>query len=185
MAADWTAIEDALFTWVQSASGLAAAKVLWSAQATDVNRPTGQHVEIRIGTDTPLGAAPYVSHEYDEDADAGEEITISVNEVRELVFVVQVFGGATTTSSSSRSVATLIQNALGLPSVRTLLETAGLSPFDRGKIEHVPELLDADFEPRAILEVRFYVADGISEVTGYIDSVEIEDTSAGEFFTVE
>ncbi len=183
-AADWTAIENALYTWVQTASGLAAAQVIWAAQGDDLNRPAGQFVTLKMGNDRPLGAAPALSHTYDAGAANGQQIILKVDEVRELVVSVQVYGGPATTGTSARAIATKIQNALGLPTRRAALATAGLSPFDRGQILNVPEVLDADFEARAVFDVRFYVGDGAEERTTYVQSVEIEDTGTSSIFTV-
>jgi hypothetical protein len=181
--ADWSALENAIRTWVKTGSGLSDTLVIWANQ--DGPRPTSQHATILIGADTPVGAAPAVTHAYDEDADTGEEITITAREVSELAVTVQILGGAATTSSNARALAKKTQVALGLPTVRAALKAAGLSCFDRGKVESVPEVLDADYEARAVLDVRFYIADDASEVIGYIATVEIEDLDTGTIYTVE
>jgi hypothetical protein len=181
--ADWSAIENALFAWVQTASGLASSGILWAEQSTDVNRPTGQHVSIKIGTDTPLGSAPEKRHTF-VGSPVEQEVEIQVIEFRELIVSIQAFGGLTTTGTSARALAAKIQTSLGLPSVRAALDVAGLSCFDRGKIEHVSEVLDADYEARALFDARFYLADDVTERVTYVQHVEVEDTVTGKKFTV-
>jgi hypothetical protein len=183
MSADWTALEDALFAWVKGASGFSEEQILWLDQ--DGPRPAGQHIGLRLGADAPLGSAPELTHDYDAGRPAGAEIVCTVKEVRELSVTVQVFGGATTTSNAPRAIAGKLQTALGLPTVREALGAAGLSVFDRGRVLSVPEVLDADFEARAVLTIRCYVADDAEESTTFIETVDCEGHSPGETFTVD
>ncbi len=67
------------------------------------------------------------------------------------------------------------QAGLSLPSIRTALGAAGLSPFDMGApLENGP-LVGTKWEARALLEVRFYVTRTVSEFLGYIETCEPED----------
>jgi hypothetical protein len=188
MPADWTVIENAIFDWVHLGSGLAADLVVWAAQTDDSNRPPGQHVQIQIGPDVALGGAPHVRHKYLAGQALGQEIALTLDVVREIAVSVQVFGGKTTeptTGASARGLAGKIQKAISLPTRRQALNDAGLAPFDVGTIEHVPEVLDADFEARAVFTVRMLVADDAEERVGYIATVEITDLGTGAVYTVD
>lgn len=183
MPADWVAVERAIYTWVKDASGLVADCVIWSHQ--NGKRPKGQHVQITFGADTPVGSVPENRTSYDAGADAGEEITIAVVEVRAITIGVQVYAGAQNGNASARAIASKIQNALNLPAAHAALNAAGLAPFDRGTIQSVPEVLDTGFEPRAVFQARFYLGDGAEEKTTFIEKVVVQDTVTGDIFTVD
>lgn len=185
MAANWQAIEDAIWQWVKNASGLADSQIVWSDQVTDINKPTGQHVRIRLGDDSPTGVAPEVTHAFDSEADPGEEITISAQQITELPVSVQVFGGASTSNSSARALANTIRNKLALPGTKELFDAVDISCHDLGEVRVLSGVLDADFESRAVFESLFYVLDSVSETNTYIGTVEIEDLDREYIFTVE
>lgn len=182
MSITWSDVEDAIRAWVKSGSGLADAKVIWADQPG--NRPSAPYVTIRIGDLLAIGHDS-VTHDYDDEADAGEEITFTVRGTREFTVTVQTFTSATVNTGTAREYLSKVQTALSLPSVRSAFAAAGISAFDSGTLQNLSALRDAEFEGRAVLDVRFYVAEEVTEVTGYIATVEVTDTEADETFTVE
>lgn len=167
----WENVEDAIRTWVKNASGLSDAHVLWAEQ-TGARPPSGDFMTIRLGDIVPLGAVDELLELTDLDRPAGQEIELRAMGVREFHVSVQAFSAATVRGNTARAQLARVQNALRLPSFRDALDEVGLSPFDAGTVRNVTELVGTKFEGRAVLDVRFYVADTVSEFVGYIDDVE-------------
>jgi len=178
----WNLIEDAIRKWVRDASRLADGQVIWSDQ--DGPRPLGVFITIRLGDLLPLGAVDETATDYDPTGGPGEEIVTTVRGVREFPVSIQCFGTDTVGRDTARALLSRVQTALGLPSVREALGTVGLSPFDAGQVRNLSVILDAQFEGRALLEVRFYVVEEMTERTTYISTVEVTDESTDRTFTV-
>lgn len=170
MAANWVTIEDALRVWVKSATGYADSAVIWAEQTGA--RPSGSIITLRLGELLPIGAYDELTSNTDLLRPAGTEVELKVEGMREFAVSLQAFGASTTGNSTGRAVLAKCQAALTLPSVRTALAAAGITPFDIGAVQNISALSHTKFEGRAILEVRFYVRDSISEFTGYIETVE-------------
>ncbi len=169
----WATIEDGLRAWVKTASGLADSQVIWADQAGA--RPAGAYITLQLGPIVALGACDEVETHYDEDADAGEEIELRVNGRRSFAVSIQAFTPSVTGASTARALLSTVQTALGLPSVRTALAAAGVTPFESGPVNYVPALVGTLFEGRATLEAQFYTRETVSEYLGYIDTVETEN----------
>ncbi len=164
---DKAALQLALRAWVLSpkASNLAANKVIWSEQGNvALDEP---YLTMRLGDLTPLGACDEESHTYDEDADPEEEITLAITGRRVLPVTLQAFG------VDSDVLLSRVQTALGLPSLSEALNDAGLSAFDLGKVQNTTALFETEFEPRALLEVLFYVGESVSETTTFVETVAV------------
>jgi hypothetical protein len=182
--ANYTTIETAIYAWALARSGLASTNVLWAFQTTDTQKPTGQFVTLKLDTGSPIGSHPEHVHSYDAGADLGAEITLETLEVVRASLSVQVIGGGTNGDSSARAVASKLQRSLALDTAREAFLTAGFSILDRGTIQHLPEILDADFEARAVFDVQILLSDGVTETIGYIATVQVEDTLTEDTFSV-
>jgi hypothetical protein len=176
---DWSTIEQALVTWAAAKSGLGAGKVLWAE--SNARRPDGAFVTLRIADVTAftvLDEVEVVDHTGDLDPpDEGEEIEFRVHALREFGVNVQCYappsGKALPRGAGSpRAVLEAMSASLSLPSVQDAFEAAGCSLLDRGPIQFVPEIVGAGFEARAVMDLRFYVADTASEFTTYIERVQ-------------
>lgn len=166
-------LEDALHAWVVAGSDLAASHVIWSHQ-TGARKLDGPFATIRIGGATPIAAFDEAA-EYTDLGRTDEEIEIRVEGIRELPVTVQFFSPDVTGVDTTYELAARTQLALGLPSIRDELATAGLTVFDNGAVQNVPVLIGTAFEGRAVLEVRFYAMRTLSEFVGYIDTVNTRD----------
>jgi hypothetical protein len=176
MPADWKAIEGAILAWVKAASGLGDEAVFFAHQ-TGGKPPVvdGMFITISLGDALALGAVDAVDHSYDDEAPAGEEITLTSRGDRELSISLQCFRGKLSGNESPRAVLSRVQAALALPSRRDALAAAGVSVFDAGSVRWVPELVETAFEARALLEVRCYFVESASEKTTFIEAVEVGD----------
>lgn len=162
-----SAVEDALRAWVKTGSGFLDEFVYFANQKVD--RPAGPYITLRVGGVESLGALDAVLETFDEDADPGEEITLTVNGEREVSCSVQVFNAGTNGTGSAVTVLERVKLALGLLSVRDALNEAGISIFDAGNVQDLSSLLGSAFDGRAALEVRAYARDTVSEKTTYIE----------------
>lgn len=168
-----SALEDALRAWVMAGSGLAAGQVIFQQQTG--RRPDGAFATVRVGGSRQVGAFDEVQNLTDIGRDPGSEIELRVTGIRELPVTVQFFSAASVGDVTPTETAARTQLALSLPSVRTALAAAGLTPFDAGSINNIAALLGTKFEARAVLETRFYSIRTLSEFAGYIDTVNTRD----------
>lgn len=167
----WETVENSIRAAVRDALGLPDGSVIWADQ--DGTRPAEPFATVKLGTLVSLGQDA-TTHDFDSGRPAGEEIEITVRGVRELPVSVQVFAPSTTGNGSAFAILSKLPGRLRLASVRDPLTLAGLSPFDVGGVQNLGQLLGPAFAGRATCDVRFYVADDVSERTTYIETVEID-----------
>ncbi len=181
MGTSWSDVEDAIRQWVIAGSGLSASKVIFADQ--NGRAPSGTVITIKLGDPIPVGQ-DCIESLTDLDRDAGEEIEHRTMGVREFAVTLQAFTADTSGSGTARAWLSKIQAALRLPSISATLHGVGISAFDIGRIQVVNQVVEADFEGRAILEVRFYANESVSEFDGYISQVNVSDLDLDIDFTV-
>jgi len=179
-------IPSAIKAAIVQASGYAAGKVYWQSQ--DANQPALPCIALTLGAVSQPGQDGLVSST-DLNQPAGQEIKLQVVGFRETSLLVEVFtAGSTLTDdgSDALSVAEKIRASLLLPSIRGLLTSLGVTPFDTGQVQWLPQVVSVGFRGRAVLEVRLRVpATDVSERTGYIDKVAGKVTTSGGAITGE
>lgn len=168
-AARWCRIEDALRTWVKAASAYPDARVIWADQTG--TRPAGDIITLKISDISMVGLMDEVTENTDLSRPAGKEIEMRADGIREFTVTLQAFTSAVTCVSAGTAILGRCQTALGLSSVRSALSAAGCSPFDVGPVQNVTALNHALFEGRAMLRVRFYTRESLSDYVGYIATV--------------
>lgn len=169
---DYEAIEDALFDAVKASTQYLDANIIFDSQDGISPAPT-PYATIRIGDLIDIGQDAS-SWDFDRARPAGEEIVRTVSGMRYLMVTFAFFSpdtDADPTGRVARSAASKMQVDLGLESIRSALNQAGLGVLDKGNPQWVPKLNNTDFEGRAMVEVRFAVAQGAQDKTGYIDTV--------------
>lgn len=164
---DIAALQTALRVWVKAASGLDDNHVIWSEQASV--KLTTPFITMRLGDLVPLGAVDEKRSDYDPLGAPGAEMVLSVVGRRELAVSVQCFG------AGCLGILSAVQTKIRLDSINDPLNTAGLSPFEIGTVQNLTELQETVFEPRALVEVKFYLAETASETTTFIEKVEVEN----------
>jgi hypothetical protein len=165
---NWTAIENALQAWVATASAIPSSRVIWAHQRGA--QPTIDFIVLSFTSVDPLGIDP-LECLTDLTRPAGQEIELRAGGQRSMVLSLQAFTQSVTGASSARALLSRVQAALGLPSIVASLDAAGVSAYDTGQVQAIPEILQTTFVGRAALEVRFYGREAASEFTGYIDTV--------------
>lgn len=186
MSADWGSIENALVAWVAAQSGLTSGQALWAH--SNASRPAGTFVTLQIVDVTPVTATDEVSvvdHTSDVTPPAvGAEIELAVRARRQFGLSLQCFAPASPiavprSSSAPRAILEKLSASLALPSVRGGFESVGVTCYHRGAVQDIPALVGANFEGRAVLDLRFYAVDGLSEFTTYIGTVDAAGDPAG------
>lgn len=188
MSLTWQAVQDALFAAIVSASGLADDRILWSFQ--DVDEPaldnpiTGgnanpAYVKLSLPTIATRGQ-DWLQIDYDATRAPGQEIEQRPTGFREVPLEIQVFTSSTADGTAANFLAEQIRTGLLLPSIRDALAAVGVTPFDPGPVNFVPDVVSANFRGRATCTVRLYVpAIALSEFTTYIAEVAGTITTTG------
>lgn len=179
MSTDWAGVENVLRAWVLQGSGLAAGQVYFAHQNGKV--PAGTCIAIALGDPRVVGQDSAISIT-DLSRTAGTEIEFRTAGVREFPVMLQAFTSETAGNSTARAVLSRVQAALALPTVRDALNAAGISVFDAGMVKVLNAVDTARFEGRAVLDVRCYANESVSEFTGYIASVEEQDLDTGRTY---
>lgn len=65
------------------------------------------------------------------------------------------------------------RNALERNDVAGIFKVANIAPVDPGPVQNNPVLLETMWSQRATMDVRFLVADGTDERTGYFDHTQL------------
>lgn len=174
MSLNYDTLEAALRTWVTTASGLDNAHVLWAYRAYQGGqRPAGEpHITLMLGPSVPVGIDG-VWDSTDLTRAAGQEIKLATIAIRAVTLTLQCFGGTPAGAGSAVALLTKVREKLALPSIRTALNVAGISPFAPGAVQTVPQVQGSKLEPRAVLEVRCYVDASESEYVGFIEHVRM------------
>lgn len=171
-------LEDAISYWVRQTTGLDDAHVLFAEQTGPRPLDGQAFASIRMGGITPLAVVDPVEETYDNTQPPGQEVEQRVAGLREMAVSVQLFGSQNTKVTGDNTASTMAlaaQVGLGLPSVKANFEAVGMSLFDNGSIDNVTALKGTQFEGRSILNVRCYINQTVSEHTGYIETVNLED----------
>lgn len=180
----WSAVENALHAWLDAAMaavGVDADRILWSDQ--DAPRGEGAYLTVRRGDLVPVSNPMTQLVDHSEDVPppaAGQEFEHRTEVTMALTVSLQAFDSRMVGDTTGVALLHEAIMHLGLPTIRDALHAAGLFCFDRGGIRNVSELVGADFESRAVADVRFYLNDVRSEFTGYIASVELTPNVDGE-----
>ena len=169
MAANWQAVQDAIFAWAVAASGYPSDKVIWRDQ--DGFAPSGDYLILSIlGSDTVEG--PLAHYRTDPLKPPGQEVILTVGGTRSVMIEAQVLTSATVTATDALATAERMRTRTSLPSVRDILLSAGISPFDMGTVQQVNQVRAANFVGRAVYAYRAYLADLVEERGTYIQAVQ-------------
>ncbi len=175
-AVSWTAIEDALRAWVLSASGLDDGRVIWSQQGGP--RPDTPFVTLQIFTMKNVGQ-DWVNV---EDADEGE-VEMKARGAREATLVMQCFATDAVGAAAAAMLLNQIITAARLPSNVDALNAAGVGLARFEPVQTISGVVGStDWEPRATVSVRFFLAVEVSEPGTYIRSVQLSNIDDEEFW---
>jgi hypothetical protein len=169
MSASWLFVMDTLQRAVAQGSNLAANQVVWKWQNAGA-RPQ-DYIVISVGALQTMGQ-DWVETNTDLARPNGQEVQALVRGVREMPFEIEAFTTATADPNAAIFLAEQVRTSLLLPSIRSMLDLAEVSPFDPGPVQYVPEVVAVRFRGRATCTVRCYVpAPVVVEYVGYIAHV--------------
>lgn len=192
MAADWVGVENALQALVKAATGFDNRHCYWADP--NVSRPQdGPFATLELVDRQAVGLVPETEQIDHGDGAPGQEVELSAKQTIDCGLRVQVFAppargtkpGTPRGAASASTIASRLRLAASLPSNLDRLDAVGVSVYDFGNVLDVPAVVAADFEARAVLDLRFFVVDSVSEFTGYIGTVQVTDTQAGKTETVD
>ena len=176
MPANWQAVQDAIFAWAVAASGYPSDKVIWLDQ--DGTAPSGDYLILSIlGSDTVEG--PLAHYRTDPAKPPGQEVVLTVGGTRSVQVEAQVLTSATVTATDALATAERMRTRTSLPSVRDILLSAGVSPYDQGTVQQVNQVRAASFVGRAVYQFRAYLADLVEDRLTYIQKVQATETGTG------
>lgn len=171
-AISWTPIEKAIHAWVTASSGLAAARVVWGAQ----NGPaiSSPYIVLRRRSIRAVGN-DWVDVEDNPTPSAGAEILQLARGQRRAVLAITCYGSVATGSSCPEAIIGDVVAALALPSVSAALSAAGVGISNLADVLVLDGVVNSTLlEPRASVDVFFYVASQVSETATYIEHVEVD-----------
>ena len=169
MPANWQAVQDAIYAWAVASSGYPSDRVIWRDQ--DGFSPSGDYIILSIlGSDTVEG--PLAHYRTDPAKPPGQEVILTVGGTRSVLVEAQVLTSQTITATDALATAERMRTRTSLPSVRDILLSAGISPYDQGTVQQVNQVRAANFVGRAVLTYRAYLADLVEERGTYIQKVQ-------------
>lgn len=168
---------DALRQWVASQTGLTT---IWLNP--NAPRPERPYCALQIINVSRIGQP----HRTGPNAEGVSTITAD----REATVSIQVFKSVTNGDPrSALEAASDLRDTLELITVRNTLAQAGWAVRAFELLTDSPQLLDTQFEPRAIFDVRFGTTKQLLEDVGLIESIEVtgavRDTDYTTTFTAE
>lgn len=171
MAADWQAIENALQAWGVRASGLDPTLVRWADQ--DGSRPQPPFVELRL--DHEGGGSPVPEQQVIDNPEpvAGQEILINTITHEDLTLTVHVYTAVTVGVNSARALASRMKAQIASETEIGNFDDAGIAIVETGPVQNLTAVLETKSEGRAVFDVRLRVADGFTEATTYVETVDI------------
>lgn len=186
-------IEDAIRSWVKTATGFADAQVYFGNQ-NGAQNAVAPFITITIGIGAGhRGAFDEMERFVDLTRPNGQEIQQRVTSQLELLVSIQAFAENVTSYpvptfplnppvGSGRTAVDLlldVQTALSLESVRDALNAANLAPFDVGDVKRLDAVVATGFEGRAALDCRMYTTNQQSDFAGYIAEITGTGTLSG------
>ncbi len=173
-------------------TGLAVATDYWLIKsATDTVKFALSLADAIAGTAIDLLGSGTGTHTIVDTADTvrqGSEITYTARGLRDCVLRLQAFAGIDGTSVGSSSPAEMLAAVMAkakLPVQAAALVAAKIGLVSFGELQMIDGVVGASFDPRAIMDVRFYTTSEVSESGTYIESVEVENLSTGSSEIIE
>ncbi len=169
MALNWIEIEDALQTWLSSATGV---QVFW--EHTYTTAPTLPYASLLVTKVAP-GPGERADSATNLSNPAGEEVEETAVVPLELTVTARAYSHQTSGSGTARELVANALSALFFPSRREALRVAGLVVAGVGDVVDETTLVSSTWESRAAMDVRFRCVDTAVEKTGYIATVGLVD----------
>ena len=173
---DWEEIQIALHTWAAAQSG---GDCYWADQ--DFPKQARPFVLLEIGTVRSTGTDEVV-RTYAGPPD--DNLTTSIQGVRDFVLQAQAFSKGVTFSTSARQYVEALRDSLIKPSVLTAFSDANIAVIQAQATQNIGRVVNGENESRWGLNVQFAASMNISDTpTDYVKTVEVTGTIDGETLT--
>jgi hypothetical protein len=161
---------------VKTATGYDGGHVIWANQTRD--RPTRPFVELDIISSqaTEYTEDSVSDTEGDPEDIEGEEVTLTTREHVDITVQIRVFSNAVVGSTKAFNVAQQIRTVFARESTQSVLDPIAL--IDRGGVRDFTTMLETEHEGRAVLDIRFRVAEVDTETTTFIETATVQTTIA-------
>jgi hypothetical protein len=174
---DWVTIKTALQDLFQSGSGLADARVLFTMNGHQVNRPdgAGAWISLRFESSVTIGRPYTVEEEATGTPPAGAEINERTRSQNRIVFQATVFPPELETDATTAYA--ILNDVIGeafTPPRRRALKLAGMGPLVFESILRLDGNIGSRNESRATVLFAFTAAGEKLTTNGYIQTVNIE-----------
>ena len=175
----WDDVGNTIVAAVRAASALPASRVVWKHQ--NYNAPPQTYVTINLPTILEKGQ-DWIETTTDLNRPRGQEVEIKVRGIREVSLELECFTDQSVSGDGQSAVSKLLEitTRLRLPGVRALLQEQGVSPFETGRINWIPDIPGTNFRGRAVCSIRCYIPlPSYAEYAGFIERVIGSFTSEG------
>lgn len=166
----WTAVENALFNWVVAASGLAAAKVIWSDEGGP--RPDAPYIALSLDEVLSVGQDWRV---YDDAPDpvAGAELRVRTRGQRTAELQIQYFAALKSGRDALRKLTDVVA---ALPLHEYAIDVAGCGIAGADAVQVVRGNRGATLEPRAVTTISLHLAAELEARETYVERTQITIT---------
>ncbi len=170
--------ENAIAAAVIRESGLPTGKVIWAKQTRA--RPARPFIALTLmddqGNNQHSEQSIAVNPDWDPDTDTENLDALLLSNVDHPDLTVQLIAYSTEATGSSRAFNILERVRVKLGSDRATTDLGTVAVVSRGTVRDVSDVLENEYEGRAVLAITFRVADVNVENAGIIETVEVEDT---------
>lgn len=173
----WTSVEDAIFAWVQTSSGLNSEKVVW----VHYENPTPSLPFIRLEWGTVLRVGSDWKRYSDAASPlAGKEVRVQVGGSRQVELIIQCFGVLGSGNTSHPILCTVMDS---LDAYSYQLDLAGVGIGSVGSVVPVSGTRAGNLEPRSRATVNLLVSAEVETFGSYIETIELSGGDPG--FSIE
>lgn len=156
-------LEDAIWTWVHTGSGLAADHVIWSDRGPI---PAGTYIELRLKGSKRVSSDWLLSERTNDN-----RIIHHARGTRNPTLELTCFAGATVGSNRCEAILDRVLTSYSLPTVAAVLKAGQVGVGTIGPIRTVDGMRGQMFDPRAIVEVTLHTMTDVSEEGHSIERV--------------
>lgn len=177
-------LEDAIWTWVQTSSGLPADRVVWSSQNSPV--PANPYITLRMRSIRAVGS-DWLHVEDNPSPSSGAEILLKLRGMRRVTLAITCYGVTPIGAGGPAAIVSDVLASVGLPSIGDTLAASGVGLSNLGDVQAIDGVVGSTLlEPRATADVIFFATSELVETATYIEHVvatrELPDPD--ETFTV-
>lgn len=171
---NWAAVEDALWTWVQGTSGLAADHVVWAGQ----NQPSlsDPYIVMHIDVVRTIGLSDSIELRTNPTPTPGQDIQQVARGQRRCVLTLTCFTASPIGASNGKAILGDVLDSLALDPVYTPISAAGIGIAHYDDINAIEGVINSTIlEPRASTSVVFFVGSEIVVGIASIGTVNATD----------